>query len=146
MNGFGISPSDDQNGADAESHRSTLRPPPKPYAVSNQNLIPPSPKGSRKPAEPRNGSPARSNTRAHSPFLSPGPHSPDLRRDRPSLSTTHRSTVPHREARLAREVPERTPESASDHALTLLWQMRLPWCHGQSRDLIDFNRPAKHKT
>jgi mitogen-activated protein kinase kinase kinase len=91
MNGLDISLSDDQNGADAESHRSTLRPPPKPYAVSNQNLIPPSPRGSRKPTEPRNGSPARSNTRAHSPFLSPdrsGPHSPDLRRGRPSPYTT----------------------------------------------------------
>ncbi len=88
MNGFDISLSDDQNGADAESHRSTLRPPPKPYTVSNQNLFPPSPKGSRKPTEPRNGSPARSNTRAHSPFLSPGPHSPDLRRGRPSPYTT----------------------------------------------------------
>ena len=84
MNGLDISLPDDQNGADAESHRSTLRPPPKSFVVSNQNLIPPSPKGSRKPTEPRNGSPARSNTRAHSPFLSPGPHSPDLRRGRPS--------------------------------------------------------------
>ena len=87
VNGFDISVSDDQNGADVESHRSTLRPPPKPYAVSSQNLVPPSPRGSRKPAEPRNGSPARSNNRAHSPFLSPdrsGPHSPDVRRGRPS--------------------------------------------------------------
>ena len=89
MNGFDISPSDEQNGADAESHRSTLRPPPKPYSVSNQNLVPPSPKGSRKPTEPRNGSPARSNTRAHSPFLSPSPHSTDLRRGRPSQYMTH---------------------------------------------------------
>jgi hypothetical protein len=89
MNGIDISPSDDQNGADAESHRSTLRPPPKPYAVSNQNLIPPSPKGSRKPTEPRNGSPARSNSRAHPPFLSPGPHSPDPRLGRSSPYTTH---------------------------------------------------------
>ena len=91
MNGFDISLSDEQNGADAESHRSTLRPPPKPYAVSNQNLVPPSPRGSRKPTEPRNGSPARSNTRARSPFLSPdrsGPHSPDFRRGRPSPYTT----------------------------------------------------------
>ena len=90
MNGFDISPSDDQNGADAESHRSTLRPPPKPYAVSSQNLVPPSPRGSRRPTEPRNGSPARSHARAHSPFLSPdrsGPHSPDLRRGRPSPYT-----------------------------------------------------------
>ena len=87
MNGFDISLSDDQIGADTESHRSTLRPPPKPYAVSSQNLVPPSPRGSRKPTEPRNGSPARSNARAHSPFLSPdrsGPHSPDVRRGRPS--------------------------------------------------------------
>lgn len=86
-NGFDISLSDDQIGADTESHRSTLRPPPKPYAISSQNLVPPSPRGSRKPTEPRNGSPARSNARAHSPFLSPdrsGPHSPDVRRGRPS--------------------------------------------------------------
>ena len=90
-NGLDISLSDDQNGADAESHRSTLRPPPKPYTVSSQNLVPPSPRGSRRPAEPRNGSPARSNTRAHSPFLSPdrsGPHSPDIRRGRPFPRTT----------------------------------------------------------
>ena len=93
MNGIDISPSDDQNGADAESHRSTLRPPPKSYVV-NQNLVPLSPKGSRKPTEPRNGSPARSNTRAHSPFLSPGPHSPDLRRGRPSPYTTPRAIQP----------------------------------------------------
>jgi hypothetical protein len=57
--------------------------------VSNQNLIPPSPKGSRKPTEPRNGSPARSNTRAHSPFLSPSPHSADFRRGRPSQYMTN---------------------------------------------------------
>ncbi|KAI0304802.1 hypothetical protein BC826DRAFT_978271 [Russula brevipes] len=70
VNGFDISPSDDQNGADAESHRSTL------------HLVPPSPRGSRKPAEPRNGSPARSNTHRS------GPHSPDTRRGRPSPYTT----------------------------------------------------------
>lgn len=81
MNGLDISLSDDQVGADTESHRSTLRPPPKPYSVSSQNLGLPSPRGSRKPTELRNGSPARSN-----PFLSPdrsGPHSPDIRRGRP---------------------------------------------------------------
>jgi hypothetical protein len=87
MNGFDISVPDDQNGADVESNRSTLRPPPKSYTMSSQNLVPPSPRGSRRPTEHRNGSPARSNNRAHSPFLSPdrsGPHSPDLRRGRPS--------------------------------------------------------------
>jgi hypothetical protein len=91
LNGFDPSLSDDQNGVDAESHRSTLRPPPKSYSVSNQNLVPPSPRGSRKPTEPRNGSPARSNPRSHSPFLSTdrsGPHSPDLRRGRPNYFTT----------------------------------------------------------
>ena len=92
VNGLDHSLSDDQNGADAESHRTTLRPPPKPYPVSNQNLVPPSPRGSRKPSEPRNGSPARSNPSSLSPFLSPdrsGPQSPDLRRGRPNQYTTH---------------------------------------------------------
>jgi hypothetical protein len=110
MNGFDISVSDDPNGADAESHRSTLRPPPKPF-MSNQNLIPSSlipssPKVSRKPTEPRNGSPARSNTRAHSPFLSPdrsGPHSPDARRGRPSPYTPQ----PQPQPRANQHSPER---------------------------------------
>ena len=108
MNGFDISPSDDQNGADAESHRSTLRPPPKLYAGSNQNLIPPSPKASRKTTEHRNGSPARSNSRALSPFLSPGPHSPDLRRGRPSPYTTHP------QPRAIRPSPERSRTLCDD--------------------------------
>jgi hypothetical protein len=92
VNGFDLSHSDDQNGADAESHRSTLRPPPKPYPVSSQNFVPPSPRGSRKQTEPRNGSPARSNPRSRSPFLPTdrsSPHSPDLRRGRPNHFTTH---------------------------------------------------------
>ena len=93
MNGLDISVSDDPNGADAESYRSTPRPSTKPYG-SNQNLVPSSPKVSRKPTEPRNGSPARSNTRAHSPFLSPGPHSSDIRRGRPSPYTTPRAIQP----------------------------------------------------
>ncbi len=115
INGFDISLSDDQNGADAESHRSTLRPPPKLYAVSSQNLVPPSPRGSRKPSEPRNGSPARSNARAHSPFLSPdrsGPHSPDPRRGRPSPYTT----LPPQQLRPGRPSPERSHPVCDDRA------------------------------
>ena len=98
INCFDLSLSDEQNDAGAESHRSTLRPPPKPYAVSSQNLVPPSPRGSRTPSEPRNGSPARSNIRAHSPFLSSdrsGPHSPDLilpqQQPRPGSASPERS-------------------------------------------------------
>ncbi|KAN0134825.1 hypothetical protein V8E53_007199 [Lactarius tabidus] len=115
INCFDLSLSDDQNGADAESHRSTLRAPPKPYAVSSQNLVPPSPRGSRKPSEPRNGSPARSNTRAHSPFLSPdrsGPHSPDLRRGRPNAY----STLPQQQPRPGRASPERSHPVCDDRA------------------------------
>lgn len=116
INGFDPSVSDDQNGADAESHRSTLRPPPKPYVVSNQNLVPPSPRGSRKPSEPRNGSPARSNSRAHSPFLSPdrsGPHSPDLRRGRPNPYTP----LPQQQPRTGRPSPERSHPVCDDRAI-----------------------------
>ncbi|KAH9064131.1 MAP kinase [Lactarius vividus] len=116
INGFDISLSDDQNGADAESHRSTLRPPPKLYAVSSQNLVPPSPRGSRKPSEPRNGSPARSNPRAHSPFLSPdrsGPHSPDLRRGRPSPYTPQQQ---QQQPRPGRASPERSHPVCDDRA------------------------------
>ena len=116
INDFALSLSDDQNGADAESHRSTLRPPPKPYIVSSQNLVPPSPRGSRKPSEPRNGSPARSSPRAHSPFLSPdrsGPHSPDLRRGRPIPYTT----LPQQQPRLGRPSPERSHPVCDDRAI-----------------------------
>ena len=109
INCFDISPSDDQNGADAESHRSTLRAPPKLYAVSSQNLVPPSPRGSRKPSEPRNGSPARSNTRAHSPF---SPHSPDLRRGRPNAY----ATFPQQQPRPGRVSPERSHPVCDDRA------------------------------
>ena len=116
INCFDPSLSDDPNGADAESHRSTLRAPPKPYAVSSQNLVPPSPRGSRKQSEPRNGSPARSNTRAHSPFLSPdrsGPHSPDLRRGRPNAYTT----LPQQQPRPGRTSPERSHTVCDDRAI-----------------------------
>ena len=109
INCFDISLSDDQNGADAESHRSTLRATPKLYAVSSQNLVPPSPRGSRKPSEPRNGSPARSNTRAHSPF---SPHSPDLRRGRPNAYTT----LPQQQPRPGRASPERSHPVCDDRA------------------------------
>jgi hypothetical protein len=115
INGFDLPLSDDQNGADAESHRSTLRPPPKPYVVSSQNLVPPSPRGSRRPSEPRNGSPARSNSRAHSPFLSPdrsGPHSPDPRRGRPNPYTT----LPQQQSRTGRPSPERSHTVCDDRA------------------------------
>ena len=115
INCFDLSLSDEQNGVDTESHRSTLRPPPKPYAVSSQNLVPPSPRGSRKPSEPRNGSPARSNTRAHSPFLSPdrsGPHSPDLRRGLPNTY----ATLPQQQPRPGRASPERSHTVCDDRA------------------------------
>ncbi|KAI9512819.1 hypothetical protein F5148DRAFT_647230 [Russula earlei] len=115
INGFDVSLSDDQNVADVESNRSTLRPPPKPYSVSNQNLVPPSPRGSRKPTEPRNGSPARSNARAHSPYLSPdrsGPHSPELRRGRPSPYATQPQT------RAIQPSPERSRPLCDDRQLS----------------------------
>ena len=114
-NGFDFSPSDDQNGADAESHRSTLRPPPKPYAVANQILVPLSPRGSRKPTEPRNGSPARSNARAHSPFLSPDrsvPLSPELRRGRANAYATQA------QPRAIQPSPERSRPVCDDRQLS----------------------------
>ena len=154
MNGFDLSLSDDQNGADAESHRSTLRPPPKPYAVSNQSLVPPSPRGSRRPTEPRNGSPARSNTRAHSPFLSPdrsGPHSPDVRRGRPSPYTTLQPRAIQPSPERSRPVCDDRPfngapgtpphgRSGSDGAA----ERERPEVHGDAR--VDERTASKWKT
>jgi hypothetical protein len=155
VNGFDISPSDDQNGADAESHRSTLRPPPKPYAVANQNLVPPSPRGSRKPAEPRNGSPARSNTRAHSPFLSPdrsSPHSPDTRRGRPSPYTTQHQPraiqpSPERSRPVCDDRPFSGAPGTSPHARSGsdgLGERERPEVHGDA-PRVDERTPSKRK-